>query len=328
MENDILLINQKIGEAHYKIANRFYTGSGVEQDYHMALRHYKFAAETGNLPSQNNLGAMYLSGEGTLSSISNAQKYFKIAADNGSLQSQFNLARLYLKENSTRYSKLQAIKYLKMSANKSYIPSINLLASIYQYGNIATPQDLPQAIKLYKIASSKNSSSAQNELGVIYSTLLITVNYHQAIKYFTLSSLAGFVPAKYNLATMYQNSEGVKRNLRKAFQLYLDAADDGHTNAMYNLAIMHKDGSGVEKNMSMSIYWFKKGAFVEDVGSMYNLGMIYRYGVDDIPIDLTLARYWFVKASKLFCGPAISEIKEMDKDNIRGSDNLIYVDFN
>ena len=33
MDCDILSLNSKIGEAHYKIANMFYTGKGVKQDY-------------------------------------------------------------------------------------------------------------------------------------------------------------------------------------------------------------------------------------------------------------------------------------------------------
>lgn len=327
MEIDLFFINTKIGSAHYKIANNYYTGNGVVQDFTLALRHYKYSADTGNIPSQNNLGAMYLSGEGTIVSITNAQKYFKIAADNGSIQSQYNLASLYLKEHTTKYSKRQAVKYLEMAVIGSYIPAINLLASIYQYGKIGIKQDLSKSIALYIVSADKNSAPAQNELGIIYSTVLTPRNHQKAIKYFTMASLAGFTEAKYNLATMYQNSEGLQQDLRKSFQLYADAANDGHVNAMYNLAIMYKDGSGVEEDILLCVYWFKKCALIGDVGSMYNLGLLYSYGFEGTPPDLSLARHWLKKASELFCGPAIAELESIHDRISTASNNLIFVDF-
>ena len=326
MFTDISIINQKIGSAHYKIANSYYTGNGAKQDFKLALKHYMFAADNGNIPSQNNLGAMYLSGEGTIPSITNAQKYFQIAADNGSTQSQFNLARLYLDEHSTIYSKKQALKYLHLASKNKYIPALTLLASIYQYGNSAVRPDLDKAISLYKTAASKSSSHAQNELGVIYSSILSPSQPNKAIKYFSMASIAGFSEAKYNLATMFHNGEGVQIKLKKAFNLYSEAANAGHVNAMYNLAIMYKDASGVQEDIDLSIHWLKRCALVDDVGAMYNLGVIYRYGFSSIKPNLSLSRHWFTKASKLFCGPAISELNSLNSE-LEKKSNLIFVDF-
>lgn len=71
-------------------------------------------------------------------------------------------------------------------------------------------------------------------------------------------------PALYNLGVMFERGEGVKRDYRKAFEFYEDAAHQGITQAMYNLAVFYEWGLGTDLNSDLQkqqrIYWLEKAA--------------------------------------------------------------------
>lgn len=66
---------------------------------------------------------------------------------------------------------------------------------------------------------------------------------------------AGNVDAQFDLATMYDLGEGVKRDLKQAAIWYRKAAEQGEVAAQYNLAIMYDMGEGVPKDIVQAYAW-------------------------------------------------------------------------
>src|SRR6266480_3793072 len=66
------------------------------------------------------------------------------------------------------------------------------------------------------------------------------------------------------LAMCYHDSEGIEKNLEKAFCLYQKAAevvengDKRPDNAMNSLALCYSKGKGTEKNLEKAFYWYQK----------------------------------------------------------------------
>lgn len=323
-------INEKISIAHYCLGNKYYYGSGVERNLGVALKWYTLSADNGNVSSQNNLGSMYHKGEGTSQSITLAEKYYKEASDNGSHIAQYNLAVLYIDHHSTRYSKRQAVKYLSLASGSGHIPALNVLASMYQYGSSSVSRDLELAIRLFKTASDKGSVRAKNSLGIIYSTSMSDPVYAKALKFFSEAALLGSSEAKYNLATMYQNGEGRKANLHKAFSLYKLAAEDDFIDAMYNLAIFYKSGIGCEQSIDKFLFWLKRAGDGGDTVSVWNLGEVYRLGLFGVSKNISLATFWHEKGASLYCGMSVESLQKIKLETttkITQSKNKIFINF-
>src|SRR5690625_4161846 len=59
--------------------------------------------------------------------------------------------------------------------------------------------------------------------------------------------------AMFNLALCCQNGYGLKKNLRRAFELYEESARLGNKFSAFNLALCFEKGEGVAKDMSKAI---------------------------------------------------------------------------
>ncbi|GBC21976.2 kinase-like domain-containing protein [Rhizophagus irregularis DAOM 181602=DAOM 197198] len=60
------------------------------------------------------------------------------------------------------------------------------------------------------------------------------------------------------LGNCYCNGIGISIDRKKAVELYQKAANLGNKIRQYNLAIMYENGDGIEKNIDKAIYWYKQ----------------------------------------------------------------------
>ena len=75
-------------QAQFNLANKYYEGKGVEQNFKEAFKWYKKAAEQGHSQAQFNLGCMYGRGEGVKKDYSEANKWIYKAALQGNIEAQ------------------------------------------------------------------------------------------------------------------------------------------------------------------------------------------------------------------------------------------------
>lgn len=75
----------------------------------------------------------------------------------------------------------------------------------------------------------------------------------------------------------------------------MKAAEQNYVNAQFNLAVMYNDGSGVKKDNAQAFSWFYKAAANNDPQSQYIVGQCYEEG-DGIPTDKKKAAYWYQKS--------------------------------
>src|SRR6266498_2609460 len=104
------------------------------------------------------------------------------------------------------------------------------------------------------------------------------------------------MPAQFNLAILYENGEGVEKNLEKAFEWYQKAADNGDIEAQFHLANSYYFGKGTEKNLEKAFYWYQKAAENGDINAQINLALSYQYG-EGIEKNLERAFYWYQKVA-------------------------------
>ncbi len=58
----------------------------------------------------------------------------------------------------------------------------------------------------------------------------------------------------------YHFGIGTGINKKKAFELYQKAANLEHSMAQYNLAYMYENGDGIMKDIDKALYWYNKSA--------------------------------------------------------------------
>ncbi len=87
-----------------------------------------------------------------------------------------------------------------------------------------------------------------------------------------------YVRSAFYLGVCYDQGFGINKNLKKAFEWYKVAGDDGHLEAMYNLFLMYRDGVGVKRNNRLALKWLNMAAERGDASAIGDLGYCYHEG--------------------------------------------------
>jgi localization factor PodJL len=88
----------------------------------------------------------------------------------------------------------------------------------------------------------------------------------------------------------------VKKDLNKARELYLKAADKGNAKAIHNLAVLYAEGIDGKPDYRAASQWFRKAAERGVADSQYNLGILYARGIG-VEQNLAESYKWFALAA-------------------------------
>lgn len=107
----------------------------------------------------------------------------------------------------------------------------------------------------------------------------------------------------YKLAYAHYNGLGVKKDLKRAEDLYIQAAENGNVEAMValgdlyvvNITPLERQLYGVPWDSVKSFYWYEKAAEAGHVESMVIVGN-YTYAGKGTPKDFSNAVIWYNKA--------------------------------
>ena len=104
-------------------------------------------------------------------------------------------------------------------------------------------------------------------------------SYIQAINAFYVLAKEGDAQAQYNVAMMYANGKGGKKDLSYAMEWYEKAAKQGNAPAQYNLAQLHHNmGESDPHAYEKAKYWYEKAAEGEVMQAYNNLASLYMEG--------------------------------------------------
>lgn len=123
----------------------------------------------------------------------------------------------------------------------------------------------------------------------------------QLIKSHEQASAEGNKNSQTSLGLYYLHGRCVKKDDKKAFDYFSQAATDGDisgdANGQNNLGVSYVLGIGVHQDPEQAVIWFKKSAEQGWSEAQFNLGVCYSLGIG-VPKDITLAKKWFLKSSK------------------------------
>jgi hypothetical protein len=102
----------------------------------------------------------------------------------------------------------------------------------------------------------------------------------------------GFTPAQYQLAMMYKNGQGVRKNTQKAFELLTLAAKQNDSDAQFDLSLMYSEGNVVEKDLIKAFNLMTRSANKGLASAQYNLGVMYANGTGVSQNDIKAHVWW------------------------------------
>lgn len=155
----------------------------------------------------------------------------------------------------------------------------------------------PETMKLLDDAT-KGDAKSQTTLGVcLLRGIGLLVNKSEAVKYFEMAAVQGYLGGQRKLGWCYMHGEGVKKDHANAIKWYKCAAQQGDVESKYSLAVLYLFGSDAIKDESKAINWLQQSAEQKHVDAQYLLAKCYRDG-KGVAQNYTQAVKWYACAVK------------------------------
>lgn len=138
------------------------------------------------------------------------------------------------------------------------LPAVSVTADYMVAKKAVESGDFKRAFKELRLSAQEGYPEAQNELGNSYFYGIGTAqDFKEALKWFEKVPRQSDPEALQNMGHIYANGlGGVRKNLKKAFSLYLKAAEQGHAGGQYFVGHFYVKGLGIEQDNVKALMWF------------------------------------------------------------------------
>ncbi len=120
--------------------------------------------------------------------------------------------------------------------------------------------------------------------------------YQEAVLWLRPWAEKGEVEAQYRLGTLYENGQGIAKNLEEAKKWYRNAAAQGHVRARRRLEALEGKSTRVGSE-TVALKWYLDLAEQGDADAQYNLAFMYETGFS-VPKDNGKAARWYEPAAE------------------------------
>lgn len=293
----------------------YYTGKGTTQDYVKAASWQQKSAIQGNMYAQYNIGLSYEKGNGVKQDYTDAFYWYKKSAEQGDVDAQFRVGYCYDMGQGIAQDYKQAMQWYLKAADQGDALAMNNIGVLYAKGNGVT-KSLPNALAWYNRAAEKGNEKAKKNasnlvaMGVkpasldssapasVSSNVSTTSVSNTKMTVNTANYSNMTAQQLYDEATKYYNgSNGVSKDLKKAYELYLQAAKKDFAKAQYSVADMLYYGEEIEKDEIAAYQWYVKAANNGDAIAANRLGNMF-YSGKSVPQDYKKAVEWYEKSAE------------------------------
>ena len=106
-------------------------------------------------------------------------------------------------------------------------------------------------------------------------------NLPEGVKYIRMAAERGYAKAQCELGYFYEKGLGVPQDMKKSFDLNMQAAVQGNAIAQHNVGNKYYKGEGVDKDVNQSFTWCKKSADQGYTDAQFRLGKsVYVFIID------------------------------------------------
>ncbi|MCQ2248321.1 MAG: zinc-ribbon domain-containing protein [Treponema sp.] len=283
--------DQGLPEALNELGLYYETGNGVEEDLGKALESYREAYKRG-CKNAYSIGTLLYDNAGSFGNeeedYKEAVEMFMTQPEDGSSRNKLGVCYYFGRGIEKSYDK--AFECFKYAAEHEISDAYSWLGLCYQNGK-GTEKNIVSGVKWFKKGAEDDDSYCQFKLAGFYAD---KEDFKNAFIWYEKAANNGDNDALRELGILYNNGDGVEKDLDKAFDCFLKAGEDtddvpywlgrayflgrgtdvdydealrlfklGSENqddsyCQINIARMYRDGTGVEQNIEKAKEWYKK----------------------------------------------------------------------
>ncbi|KAG0164094.1 hypothetical protein DFQ28_010813 [Apophysomyces sp. BC1034] len=269
-------------------------------DYKTALRWFRRAASRGDVRALGLVAHCFEHGYGVAVDHKSALDFYsKAASIDGPFQDAARLAKAMLLHRMGRHHHALDC-FTKAAGHETIGKKAKLMIARYHLHGWAGEKDPNLAFNmLTELANADDrDAGAHYWLGACFEEGLPGTcerELQKAFDHYLLAAEAGDVDGEFQVALMLSNGQGVVRNRLVALDWYQKAATKGHRTALYSLGLYYAKGlEGVQKDLDKAQSCFEKAARLGLPSAMSSLAAIYRLNHKN-----EQAVYWYRKAAGL-----------------------------
>lgn len=169
---------------------------------------------------------------------------------------------------------------------------------LIQPSAVTVPEAAPATdVAGVKARAEKGEAAAQSELATLFTQGDgVKRDYKEAAKWYQLAADQGFARAQVALGELYEAGQGMPRDDAEAAKWYRKAADQGFAPGQYALAVLYLVGRGVPKDDTEALKLYRQSADQNYALALFHLGMRYKKG-QGVPVDPVEAYKWLTLAA-------------------------------
>lgn len=146
-----------------QLAEAYYLGKGVEQNFTEAARWYLVLAKQGDARAQTSIGLMYARGYGVDKNAAEARRWWQFAALQNDPAAQFNLGLLLTQSDPPVRDYAQAVEWYRKAASRGHLGAQHNLGMMYYEGK-GTARDPVRAYFWVALAAKQGDDIAEDSL--------------------------------------------------------------------------------------------------------------------------------------------------------------------
>lgn len=195
-------------------------------------------AEQGDVAAEYKLAQLYYEGRGVPQDYAEASRWYRKAAEQGYAIAQFALGDLYFHGIGVRQDYAETVRWTQKAADQGYAKAESGLGYLYSNG-VGVSQNYVEAFRWYNRAADQGNVEAEYALGYMCrSGIGVPQNQNEAVRWFHKAADQGDAEAQTALGSMYANGLGVQQNRTEAYLWLRRAADHGNPKARHALELL------------------------------------------------------------------------------------------
>ncbi|HEY5096118.1 MAG TPA: SEL1-like repeat protein [Candidatus Eremiobacteraceae bacterium] len=240
-------------------------GRGVFENYTAAREWFTRSAAQHDGCGITNFGNLYFDGDGVPQDYTVARSYFEAGALAGYSAAFYNLGIIYQNGDDVQVDERAAIEWLSKAAIAKNVLTYSKLGDLYAFGHQFKIHNVGLAVHYYRLAIEARypdtfCCAADRRIGAASNLAFLYLNVYKGndqLRYHLVLELLRRSPkdewSQYEIAQMYANGLGVKRNYDIAAAWWKKSADQGYAPAagQYARFLLTDDGKSADSSTGL-----------------------------------------------------------------------------
>ena len=179
-----------------------------------------------------------------------------------------------------------------LKAAEQGLEQAQMYAGFLYLKGLGVPVDPVLADRFFEEADKAGSAETELQIGHLCHS---AGHYQREKHWYEKAAERDSADAYYFLGILYQNGQGVERDMKKALDQFLRASERGSTGADERIGWFFHKGYVVAQSNADALIWFRRAANRNHKLGEYDMGLCYEYGWG-VERDLREAANWYERS--------------------------------